>query len=129
MNNEMMMELEIWGRVLPVKISYDCFEGEEITKIQQETYIQFQDNQNAIFNEAFDKIKVYCLSQYPEQITDNFENIFRYVKPKELYIKRSITGKKIAGLLCSFKFDIEHGLVAYIEDGHVTEVGPQDIIL
>ena len=29
MNNERIMELEIWGRVLPIKISYDCFEGED----------------------------------------------------------------------------------------------------
>lgn len=129
MNNEMMMEFEVWGRVLPIKISYDCFEGEQITIVQKETYDQFICNKEQIFGEAFNKIKDYCMTEYSEQITDNFENIFRYVKPKDVYIKRSVTGKRIAGLLCNFKFDMEHGLAAYIEDGHVTKIGPQDIIL
>lgn len=129
MNNEITIEFEIWGRTLPIKISYDCFDGEEITSIQKETYNQFDQNKEKILNDAFGIIKDYCLTNYSDQITDGFENIFRYVKPKELYIKRSVTGKKIAGLLCNFKFDIEHGLAVYIEDGNVIKVGSQDIVL
>ena len=129
MSNGMIMEFEIWGRVLPIKINYDCFEGEEITSVQQETYVQFLQNREQILSDSFDMIKNYCMTDYSELVTDNFENIFRYVKPKELFIKRSITGKRIAGLLCSFKFDVEHGLAVYIEDGNAIKVGSQDIIL
>lgn len=129
MTNEMTVDFVIWGRELPIKITYDCFEGEEITEIQRETYEQFMSNKEVIFAEAHDKFKKYCMEFYKEQMDDEFENIFRYIKPKELYIKRSAAGKKIAGLLCSFKFDTEHGLAAYIEDGKVTKVDTQDIIL
>lgn len=129
MNNEMIMEFEIWGRVLPIKINYDCFEGEDITEVQRETYDQFFQNKEQVLTEAFNAIKNYCMNDYSELITDNFENIFKYVKPKELYIKRSVSGKRIAGLLCNFKFDMEHGLAVYIENGIVTKVGSQDIIL
>lgn len=129
MNNEMIMDIEVWGRVLPIKINYDCFEGEEITDVQRETYDQFLQNSEKLLGDSFNAIKNYCMAEYSEQIVDDFENIFKYVKPKELYIKRSVTGKRIAGLLCSFKFDMEHGLAVYIEEGSVSKVGPQDIIL
>ena len=79
--------------------------------------------------DAYLLIKEYCLNNYPTLVIDNFENIFRYVKPKQLYIKRSVTKKRIAGLLCNFKFDIEHGLAVYIEEGKVSKVDSQDIIL
>ncbi len=129
MTNETIKDFTIWGRELPIKITYDCFEGEEITEVQKETYEQFIGNMESIFAEAYEMFKNYCFEFYKEQMDDEFENIFRYIKPKELYIKRSSTGKKIAGLLCNFKFDLEHGLVAYIEDGKVTKVDTQDIIL
>lgn len=129
MTNEIVTNFTIWGRELPIKITYDCFEGEEVTEVQKETYEQVMCNLDIILEEAHEMFKNYCFKFYKEQMDDDFENIFRYIKPKELYIKRSSIGKKIAGLLCNFKFDLEHGLVAYIEDGKVTKIDTQDIIL
>lgn len=123
------IKLNIWGRTLELEVDFDCFEGEKITSIQRDTYNEFKDNADQILPNAYSMIKEYCEKNYSSLITDNFENIFKYVKPKQLYIKRSVTEKKIAGLLCNFKFDNEHGLAVYIENGEVTKVGPQDIIL
>lgn len=119
----------IWGRNIDLEIIYDCFEGEEITTIQKDTLKELKDNAAEIFNRAYISIRDYCLNNYSEQITDDFENIFRYIKPKQIYIKRSVTNKRIAGLLCSFRFDTENGLAVYIEEGKVIKVGTQDIIL
>lgn len=121
--------LDIWGRNLELEIIFDCFENEEITSIQKDTLENFKSNSEQILNDSYYKIKDYCTENFASLIADNFDNIYRYVKPKQIYIKRSVTNKKIAGLLCNFKFDIEHGLAVYIEDGKVTKVGSQDIIL
>lgn len=123
------IRFNIWGREFDLEIDYDRFEGEDITSTQKDTYKEFIDNSEQIFSDAYAMIKEYCEKNYSSLVTDNFENIFRYVKPKQLYIKRSVTMKRIAGLLCNFRFDIENGLAIYIEDGKVTKVGPQDIIL
>lgn len=121
--------LTIWGRELDLEVEHDCFEGEEITSIQKETYEEFMSNFEEIFADAHSMIKDFCMENYSAYVTDNFVNIFRYIKPKQLYIKRSVTNKRIAGILCSFKFDMEHGLAIYIENGKVSTVGTQDIIL
>ena len=128
MTNE-NITFDIWGRSFDLEVIYDCFEGEEITSIQKETFDEFKNNSETIFKDAYLLIKEYCLNNYPTLVIVNFENIFRYVKPKQLYIKRSVTKKRIAGLLCNFKFDIEHGLAVYIEEGKVSKVDSQDIIL
>lgn len=128
MTNE-SITFDIWGRNLDLEVIYDCFEGEEIASIQKDTFDEFKRNSEKIFNDAFLLIKEYCLNNYPTLVSDNFENMFRYVKPKQIYIKRSVTKKKIAGLLCNFKFDLEHGIAVYIEEGKAVKVGPQDIIL
>lgn len=123
------IRLNIWGREFDLEIDYDKFEGENITSIQEDTYIEFIDNAEQIFVDAYSMIKEYCEKKYSSLVTDNFENIFKYVIPKQLYIKRSVTKKRIAGLLCNFKFDMDNGLAVYIEDGKATKVGSQDIIL
>ena len=123
------IRLNIWGREFYLEIVYDRFEGEDITSTQKDTYKEFIDNTEQIFHDAHFMIKEYCEKIYSSLVTDNFENIFKYVIPKQLYIKRSVTKKRIAGLLCNFKFDMDNGLAIYIEDGKVTKVGPQDIIL
>lgn len=49
--------------------------------------------------------------------------------PKQIYIKRYVTNKRILALLCNFKFDLEHRLAVVFENGKFKEVEPQDIIL
>ena len=123
------INLNIWGREVSINIIYDCFDDEKITIQQTETYNQFIQLKDKILEQAYLKLEDYCKTNYPDDLGEGFDNIFKYIKPKQLYIKRSTSGNKIAGLLCDFKFDMEHGLAVYIENGVVTKVGPQDIIL
>lgn len=128
MNNE-IIKIKIWGRELPIEIKYDCFEGEVITEIQKETLSAFLEHKDAILDSAYTMLMQYCLEEYIEDYSSICENVFQCVRPKALYIKRSITKKQVVGLLCDFNPDTEHGLAIYIEDGKPVKVGHQDIIL
>ena len=128
MMNDVMVNINVWDRDMTIEIVYDCFDNEEITDLQQETYKQFVQLKEEILKQAYLMLEDYCKLNYPDDLKDGFDNIFKYVKPKQLYIKRS-SNNKIAGILCDFKLDMEHGLAVYIENGVVTNIGPQDIIL
>jgi len=121
--------LNIWGRELPIEVVYDCFENEEVDTIQKDTFEIFMAQHAAIFDSAYVMLEQYCAEKYPDLIPNKFDNIFKYIKPKTLYIKKSTTKRRIAGVLCNFKFDLDHGLAIYIDEGKVTKVGSQDIIL
>ena len=56
------------------------------------------------------------------------DNIFSYIKPECLFVKRDKENPRIA-MICKYRYDLEHGLaVVFSSDGEVT-VGMQDIIL
>ena len=56
------------------------------------------------------------------------DNIFSYIKPECLFVKRDKESSRIA-MMCKYRYDLEHGLaVVFSSDGEVT-VGMQDIIL
>lgn len=126
---EQMINLNIWGRNLNIKIVADIFPGEEITELQNETFIRFMESKDEIFKQAFIRFKEYCLHNYSDKVDEKFENIFSYIIPKSIYIRREQGDKHIAGIFCKFRFDRENDLVAYVENECVTKIGTQDIIL
>ena len=127
--NDEIIKIKIWGRVLPIKIIYDCFEGEEISEIQKETLSTFMENKDSILDSAYERLKQFCLYEYTEWYDLFCEDVFKIAMPNALYIKRSITKKHVIGLLCAFRPSEEHGLAIYIEDGRPIKIGHQDIIL
>lgn len=129
MMNKETIKMKIWGRELPIEIRYDCFEGEDITEIQKKALSGFLEYKDSILDNAYEMLKHYCLEEYIEDYSSIRENVFKCVKPKTLYIKKSFTKKQIVGLLCDFVPDPEHGLAIYVEDCKAVRVGPQDIIL
>ena len=52
MTNE-NITFDIWGRSFDLEVIYDCFEGEEITSIQKETFDEFKNNSETIFKDAY----------------------------------------------------------------------------
>lgn len=126
MNNTLM--LSIWGRELPIEIEYDCFSNETVTSLQDQTLQNFLSEQEKILRDCYTKLEEYCMEKFPQVFRSPFDNIFKYIKPKIIYIKRASTDR-ICGLLCNFKIDPEHGLAVYIVNEAVIKVGPQEIIL
>ena len=107
----------------------DVFPNEKITEQQIAAYESFVENKDKIFKEAFDKYKEYCLKNYSDLVDKEFKNIFSYLIPKDLYVRREKDDKHIVGIICNFRFDKENQLVAYVENENVTCIGTQDIIM
>ncbi|MBQ6980315.1 MAG: hypothetical protein IJQ07_06690 [Clostridia bacterium] len=126
MNN---LEIEIFGRKFNLDIIYDCFDNEKITEIQRDTFLNFISQKNILLEKAQQKLKEYLSINYKAQIGNDVDNIFRYIKPQYVYIKRSVTQERVIALLCSFKFDLEHGLAIIIKNEKEFLIGAQDIIL
>lgn len=80
-------------------------------------------------NNAKVSVEKYCKNQViADSKNENNGNIFYYVKPEYLFVKRDSVDVRIL-LMCKYRYDIEHGLaVVFATDGSIT-VGPQDIIL
>ena len=118
----------IWGREIELEVVMNCFPGEQVTEIQKQAYDNFMAHSEMFFEESFNAIKNYCQREYKEEVGE-FDNIFKYVIPTAVYIKNSVTQRRVIGLLCNFRFDFEHGLAVRFVDEKVEEVGTQDIVL
>lgn len=118
--------MTIWGRQFVLDVIYDCYEGEEITKLQQEAYDEFISN-SSIVDAVLDRVKNYCLEDENMNDTDSIQNIFKYVIPKSIFIERNEENKVVA-LLCDYRFDNEHGIAIVFENGAFKEiVGQSDL--
>ena len=122
------IQLEIWGRLFDLDVIYDCYEDEEILDSQKMAFNKFIENNTKLLQTAYSEIEKYCRKNHSDELEDDFENIFKYVKPESLFIKRRPDDRIIA-LMCKFKFDLEHGLAVVIKNEEAFEVGLQDIIL
>ena len=122
------VEIEIWDRSFSLNIEYDCYEGEEITPKQIEAVERLRKNLHWISDAKKDVIK-YCKPEVDKDSENQKkDNIFSYVKPEALFVKRDDKKSRIA-LMCKYRYDPEHGLaVVFDANGNVT-VGTQDIIL
>jgi len=122
-------ELEIWGRKLNIKINYDCYDNEEITENQVDSYNKFINNYVDIFEKLYCQLELYCKENYTQELDGKFDNIFKYIMPTSLYIKRSKDDARIVGVMCNFKFEQEHGLVAIFKNEQLEKIDFQDAIL
>lgn len=120
--------LEIWGREFSLPVDYDCYEGEEITEAQIRALKQFRTHTERI-EQSKSAVENYCKEQVMSDDENNKkDNIFSYIKPECLFVKRDKENPRIA-LMCKYRYDLEHGLaVVFSSDGEVA-VGLQDIIL
>ena len=122
------LEKTIGGRLFPLPVEYDCYEGEEITEAQIQALKQFRTHTERI-EQSKSAVENYCKEQVMSDDENNKkDNIFSYIKPECLFVKRDKENPRIA-LMCKYRYDLEHGLaVVFSSDGEVA-VGPQDIIL
>lgn len=121
-------KFNIWDRELDIQVVYECYDNEKVLDNQIKAYDEFIKNSDNIYEQAYKQLEIYCAQNYKEQIGDSFDNIFKYIKPKSLYITRSIKDRIVA-ILCNFKFDMEHGLAVVIKNEQIVNIGSQDIIL
>ena len=122
------LKLNIWDREFTLPIEYDCYRGEQITKEQEAAVKKFAEHKDWI-EASKSKIEEFCKERVLED-EENLKknNIFSYIKPDYLFIKRDAENPRVA-MMCKYRYDPEHGLaIVFSADGKVI-VGIQDIIL
>ena len=122
------LEVSIWGRSFNLPAEYDCYEGEEVTRAQIQALKHFRSHTEWI-EKSRSIVEKYCREQVmSDGENTKKDNIFSYIKPECLFVKRDKENPRIA-MMCKYRYDLEHGLaVVFSSDGEVT-VGMQDIIL
>lgn len=118
----------IWGRSFTLPVEYDCYEGEEVTRAQIQALKRFKSHTEWI-EQSKSIVEEYCRKQVmSDDANAKKDNIFSYIKPECLFVKRDKDSPRIA-MMCKYRYDLDHGLaVVFSSDGEVT-VGMQDIIL
>lgn len=120
-----MLKVEIWRRDFELEVTYDCYAGEEILEEQKDALEKFSSNKKLI-DGSETTVKKYCLEKNNNEIaTDKIDNIFKYVMPESIFVKRD--GR--VAIMCRYKFDMEHGIAVVFKDDKLEQVGTQDIVL
>ena len=122
----MNKKLNVWGREFDLKVIYDVYEDEEITSIQNEAYEDFIAKSGELLH-SDEEVKKYCISIDSKNVGDNIDNIFKFVMPTSIYIKRA-SQNHIVALLCNYRFDEEHGIALVYVDGKFSKICTQDDI-
>lgn len=123
-------QFNIWGRILDLDIVYDCYSGESILDSQKSAFNEFCNQAESVFENAKKKAEEYCLKTNRIEIgTDYIENIFKYVKPKTIYIKRSANCERVVAILCAYKFNPDDGIAIVFKNESFSAIGTQNIIL
>lgn len=118
--------VNVWGREFSLKIVFDVYSGEEILENQKEALDKFVRAADCNL-ETCEEIKKYCLKNDGERIGDSIQNIFKYVIPESLFIRRDKEKRNVV-LLCKYKFDEEHGIALFYENEKLKNIGSQDDI-
>lgn len=122
--------VDIWGRSLELEIVYDVYPGEAILKEQEKAFTNFMKASPALLELAETEVKKYCLANNKEDIgTSEITNIFKYVKPKAIYIKREDGADRVIALLCAYKFNPDDGLAVVFKNESLYQIGTENIIL
>ena len=124
------MKLKIWGRLLDIEVIYDSYRGEEILDNQKNALKKFITSLPHLSIIAEDKIKEYCIKINKNDITkDDLSNIFKYVKPKSIYVKRESGKDRIVALLCTYKLNPDDGIAVVFKNETFLKIGTENIIL
>ena len=122
------MDFTIWDREFTLPVVYDCYKDEKITRKQKAAVKRFSRHGDWV-DASKASVEEFCKEQVlADDENKKKDNIFSYIKPDYLFIKREDENPKVA-IMCKYRYDLEHGLaVVFSWDGQIT-VGIQDIIL
>ncbi len=122
-------KVEVWGRTFEIDVIFRCYRGEVIDEIQIQAYKEFMEHWDEHMDEAYRAFEKYCAEEYSEEIGgDKFDNIFRFLIPRLIYVQKAYDHSKMVGFECYFKPDLENNLAAKFVNGKIVEVGGEQII-
>ena len=107
---------------------FDRYEDESILPEQKEALEKFCRSRDAI-DVAKSAVENYCLKLNAKEICeDSIKNIFKYVMPYSLYIRRSTSSDRYVGLMCKYRFNPEDGLSVLFKNEELYNIGTSDIL-
>ena len=72
----------------------------------------------------------YCYITNRSDITEKeISNIFKYVKPKAIYIKRDSVDERRVAIICSYRFNPDDGMAIVFKNEAFFQIGSENIIL
>ena len=121
-------KITIWDRAFDLSVDDECYAGEEDLESQREAFAMLEDIENEV-SDSLAAVKKYVQKTGADQLKDDgIENIFKYVMPKSIFVPHT-KKRRIAAIMCNYKFDMEHGIAVVFENGKLKQVGTQDIAL
>ena len=124
----MTESMTIWGRAFTLDVVFDCYTGETVLPIQEEALAKFLETPDLV-DSAREAVEAYCLKTSPEEIPGGkIDNLFRYVIPKEIFVKRQ-TDQRVIAVMCNYRFNRENGLAIVFKNEQYAEIGTQNIVL
>ncbi len=122
------INISIWGRDFELGLEYDCYSNEGILPTQEKAVEMIIANKKCI-EDSLTAVKNYCMKNNNGELKEKvINNIFKYVIPKYLYVKRD-DNKRVVAIMCNYKFDMENGIAIVFENEGFVTIGKQDIIL
>ena len=121
-------KMNIWGREVNLETVFDCYEGEQVLDFQKKVEAEFVKKATDITNDSLSNLKEYCLKINRDEIGTGIDNIFRFVMPKSLFIKRT-NKDRIVALMCAYKFNPDDGIALVFKNGELFEIGTENIII
>ena len=122
------LNLCIWGRDFTLPVEYLYYKGQTVTDEQIAAVKSFP-LKKALIQDSKKAVEEFCRDQVmADDGNVKKDNIFSYIKPDYLYVKRDEKCPRVA-IMCKYRYDPEHGIaVVFSADGDI-KVGLQDIIL
>ena len=121
------IKINIWGRKFLRPVMIQEFQKEKVTDLQKKALKMFEADQAGVESAKEEVEKYIQMSEAWEEGMTEVDNIFKYVMPRSVFFPQD--KKRVAAILCDYKFDMENGLAVVFENEVFREVGPQDIIL
>ncbi len=122
----MNKKIKVWGREFSLKIIFEEYDGENVLEGQKKALDSFLDKSDDILSSC-DELKKYCIEKNGKNIGEAIDNIFKYVIPQSIFVKRD-DENHIVDLLCNYKFDEEHGISLFFKNEKLDHIGSQDDI-
>ncbi len=121
------LQRSLWGRNVELEIVYDCYDGEEVLPSQEEAFSLIETNWNTL-EDALISLTDYLTTHDSDKFDEKITNIFKYIIPRTLFIKRANKDRMVA-LMCDYRFDPEEGIALLFVNERLSLIGPQSKIL
>ena len=119
----------IWGREFDLEVMFEKYSGETILPVQEIALNNFLENLS-IIDDSKCFVEQYCLKWNKEDIgSDKIDNIFKYIKPKSLYILRTNDNTRIIAIMCAYKFYSDNKIAIVFKNENFDKVVIDDEII